>query len=161
MITVVNFSYKKEFDVTQLNQLERVAVELTAALDSKGSNVVYLTGDLGSGKTTLSQCWLRHLGIDGAIPSPTYNILNEYESKNGLYIHADLYRISDPEELIYLDAREWRERASLILIEWPDRGYGYIPEPDMCCSLSLKGEQRKLLWQTNTYIANNQDCPND
>ena len=158
---MVNFSYNKEFDITQLDQLEKVVIELTAAMDAEACNVVYLTGDLGCGKTTLAQHWLRYLGVSGAIPSPTYNILNEYESPSGHYIHADLYRISDPEELLYLDAREWCEHARLILIEWPDRGEGYIPEPSMCCSLSLEGDRRKLLWQTSAEVVNNQDRPND
>lgn len=156
-----NLSFSKEFDVSKLSQLEQVVIELSASLDLGTSNVVYLTGNLGCGKTTLAQLWLRYLGVEGAIPSPTYNILNEYDGQNGHYMHADLYRISDPEELLYLDVREWCERASLILIEWPDRGRGYIPEPDMQCALSLMGDRRKLLWQTSTKVSNEQDRPND
>ena len=158
---MVNFLKSKIFDITRLDQLDSVIVELTEALDEDVCSVIYLTGDLGCGKTTLAQHWLRYLGVDGAIPSPTYNIVNEYDSLDGHYIHADLYRISDPEELLYLDVREWREDASLILIEWPERGRGYIPSPDMLCSLSLVGDRRELLWQTNGKVVNKQDCPND
>ena len=158
---MVNLSKNKIFDISQLDQLDKVIVELTQALNPNASNVVYLMGDLGCGKTTLAQHWLRYLGIDGAIPSPTYNIVNEYIGCNGHYIHADLYRISDPEELLYLDVREWREQASLILIEWPEQGRDYIPKPDMLCRLSLMGDHRELLWQTNTKVVNKQDRSND
>lgn len=144
-------------DVTGLDQLAQAVSTLSAALDACKGNVVYLTGQLGCGKTTLAQHWLRRLGVEGAITSPTYTIVNEYDGYSGHYIHADLYRIADPEELLYLDVREWREQASLILIEWPERGEGYIPAPDMHCHLSLAGERRTLMWQTVAGAAQIQD----
>ncbi|UJF24926.1 tRNA (adenosine(37)-N6)-threonylcarbamoyltransferase complex ATPase subunit type 1 TsaE [Suttonella sp. R2A3] len=136
---------RQTFDITDINDLTQWVNSAQTYFLGK---VIYLTGDLGSGKTTFAQQWLRSLGVRGAITSPTYTIANEYSLEDGQRaIHADLYRIHDPEELIYLDVRDWTENSAIILIEWPEIGEGLLPPADAHVHLSLEGERRYLVWQ--------------
>lgn len=98
--------------------------------------VVYLTGDLGAGKTTLARGFLRALGVTGAVRSPTYTLVEVYETAGLTAVHLDLYRLSDPAELEHLGLREWARKGHLWLIEWPERGSGRLPGPDLAVVLS-------------------------
>jgi tRNA threonylcarbamoyladenosine biosynthesis protein TsaE len=98
--------------------------------------VVYLTGDLGAGKTTLTRGLLRSLGVTGAVRSPTYTLVEIYEMGALTALHLDLYRLVDPEELGNLGLREWATGGHLWLIEWPERGAGRLPGADLVITLS-------------------------
>jgi tRNA threonylcarbamoyladenosine biosynthesis protein TsaE len=98
--------------------------------------VIYLTGDLGAGKTTLTRGLLRSLGVTGAVRSPTYTLVEIYEMGALTVLHLDLYRLTDPEELGNLGLREWARGGHLWLIEWPERGAGRLPEADLVITLS-------------------------
>jgi tRNA threonylcarbamoyladenosine biosynthesis protein TsaE len=98
--------------------------------------VVYLTGDLGAGKTTLTRGLLRSLGVTGAVRSPTYTLVEIYELGALTALHLDLYRLTDPEELGNLGLREWARGGHLWLIEWPERGAGRLPDADLVITLS-------------------------
>jgi tRNA threonylcarbamoyladenosine biosynthesis protein TsaE len=98
--------------------------------------VVYLRGDLGAGKTTLTRGLLRSLGVTGAVRSPTYTLVEIYEVGAPTALHLDLYRLNDPEELGNLGLREWATAGHLWLIEWPERGAGRIPEADLVITLT-------------------------
>jgi tRNA threonylcarbamoyladenosine biosynthesis protein TsaE len=98
--------------------------------------VVYLTGDLGAGKTTLARGFLRALGVGGAVRSPTYTLVEVYETGSLTAVHLDLYRLIDPAELDHLGLREWARKGHLWLIEWPERGAGRLPGPDLAVVLS-------------------------
>jgi len=103
--------------------------------------VIYLHGDLGAGKTTLTRGLLRALGHTGRVPSPTYTLVEPYELGRLKLMHLDLYRIADPEELAYLGIREM---TGAVLIEWPERGSHFLPEPDLECRLSVAPPGRVL-----------------
>jgi tRNA threonylcarbamoyladenosine biosynthesis protein TsaE len=98
--------------------------------------VVYLAGDLGAGKTTLTRGLLRSLGVTGAVRSPTYTLVEIYELGALTALHLDLYRLSDPAELDNLGLREWARGGHLWLIEWPERGAGRLPGADLVITLS-------------------------
>jgi tRNA threonylcarbamoyladenosine biosynthesis protein TsaE len=101
--------------------------------------VIYLTGDLGAGKTTLTRGFLRALGVEGAVRSPTYTLVEVYETDATVpvtTVHLDLYRLSDPAELDNLGLREWARAGHLWLIEWPERGSGRLPGPDLVVKLT-------------------------
>jgi tRNA threonylcarbamoyladenosine biosynthesis protein TsaE len=98
--------------------------------------VVYLTGDLGAGKTTLTRGLLRALGVTGAVRSPTYTLVEIYEMGALTTLHLDLYRLSDPDELDNLGLREWARGGHLWLIEWPERGAGRLPGADLVIALT-------------------------
>ncbi len=87
-------------------------------------SVVYLAGDLGAGKTTLTRGLLRSLAVTGAVRSPTYTLVEIYEIGALTVLHLDLYRLRDPSELDNLGLREWATGGHLWLVEWPERGAG-------------------------------------
>ena len=95
-----------------------------------GGGVVYLQGDLGLGKTTLVRGLLRAMGFSGRVKSPSYGLIESYEVAGLAVHHLDLYRLSDGEELLYLGLEDLFEGSTLMLVEWPDKGQGYLPEPD-------------------------------
>ncbi len=116
--------------------------------DHGGDVCVYLTGDLGAGKTTLVRGILRGLGHEGAVKSPTYTLLEPYNLPSALVYHLDLYRIGHGEELAFVGLDELLEEAAIKLIEWPERGEGYLPAPDLVITLTVDGEGRRVEEQT-------------
>lgn len=106
---------------------------------------VFLDGNLGTGKTTLSRGVMRGLGHEGAVKSPTYTIVEPYEHLAPPAYHFDLYRLGDPEELEYMGIRDYFQGTSLCLIEWPERGLGILPVPDLLIRLETSGEGRNAL----------------
>ena len=123
---------------TTAEETEGFGAQLASARPA-GDNtlcVVYLTGDLGAGKTTLTRGLLRSLGVTGAVRSPTYTLVEIYELGALTALHLDLYRLSDPEELGNLGLREWARGGHLWLIEWPERGAGRLPEADLVITLT-------------------------
>ncbi|HRO87870.1 MAG: tRNA (adenosine(37)-N6)-threonylcarbamoyltransferase complex ATPase subunit type 1 TsaE [Xanthomonadaceae bacterium] len=108
----------------------------------EGRLVAWLDGDLGAGKTTTARALLRALGVAGGVRSPTYTLVERYDTVAGEVAHLDLYRIADPEELHYLALDELVERARLWLVEWPQRGQGVLPPPDLVLQLQVDGTGR-------------------
>ena len=103
--------------------------------------VVLLHGDLGAGKSTLARGWLRALGVEGAIRSPTYTLVEHYPlPAGGKGLHLDLYRIGDARELDFLGLDD--AGASLWLVEWPERGRGALPAADLEIDLAVAGDGR-------------------
>lgn len=89
--------------------------------------VITLTGDLGAGKSTLARAVARGAGVDGGVPSPTFNLLFAYEASRARVLHLDLYRLERPEEVWELGWEELGEGAEIVLIEWPDRAAELLP----------------------------------
>ncbi|MDX2004977.1 MAG: tRNA (adenosine(37)-N6)-threonylcarbamoyltransferase complex ATPase subunit type 1 TsaE [Meiothermus sp.] len=80
--------------------------------------LVLLNGPLGAGKTTLVQFLAKALGFTGEVTSPTYTLIHEYPTPQGLIVHIDAYRMADQEELYHLGLEDYLPEARLILIEW-------------------------------------------
>lgn len=93
--------------------------------------VVWLRGDLGAGKTTFARAWIHALGFEGYVKSPSYGLLETYPLDGQTVLHLDLYRIEDPEELEYLAIRDLFDAATVLLVEWPERGRDHLPAPDL------------------------------
>jgi len=115
------------------------------ALQLKPGMLVFLQGDLGAGKTTLVRGILRGLGHKGSVKSPTYNIVEPYTINDKTFFHFDLYRLMDVEELEYMGMRDYLSKDSICFIEWPDKGEGFLPEPDLLLDIKINGSQRELL----------------
>jgi tRNA threonylcarbamoyladenosine biosynthesis protein TsaE len=93
--------------------------------------VLYLTGELGAGKTTFARGFLRALGVADAVPSPTYTLLELYPAGVITVVHVDLFRVRDAAELESLGLREWAGTGHVWLIEWPERGGTRLPPADL------------------------------
>jgi len=121
---------------------ERLGARLSAALD--GGCVIFLHGDLGAGKTTLARGFLRGLGYQGAVKSPTYTLMEPYELDGRPIYHLDLYRLADPGELEYLGLRDLLTDAAVLLVEWPEKGEDELPPPDLVVDLTHQPNGRRL-----------------
>ncbi|NZA25237.1 tRNA (adenosine(37)-N6)-threonylcarbamoyltransferase complex ATPase subunit type 1 TsaE [Luteimonas sp. SJ-92] len=117
------------------------ALARALAIGQPAGAVVYLHGDLGAGKSTLARAWLRALGVSGTVRSPTYTLVERYPIGEGAEaLHLDLYRIGDAGELEFLGLDE--TPAALWLVEWPERGAGMLPPPDLAVELAIAGAGR-------------------
>lgn len=105
--------------------------------------VVYLRGDLGAGKSTLARALLQRLGVTGPIKSPTYTLIERYPLPDGEAAHLDLYRIAAAGELDFLGLDDIAAQARLWLVEWPERGDGSLPAPDLEIALAIDGAGRR------------------
>lgn len=105
---------------------------------------IHLSGELGSGKTTLVRALLRSLGISGAIKSPSYSLVEPYHLKALDIYHVDLYRLSHPEELEFIGWRDYQSEQAFFLIEWPQKAAGFLPAADLDCQLDVLAEGRML-----------------
>ena len=104
--------------------------------------VIYLIGDLGVGKTTFAQFFIRYFGFD-KVKSPTYTLVETYQNDRADIHHFDCYRLTDPEELEYIGIRDYLKTNSLQLIEWPELGKGSIAKADISIKLSGNAESRE------------------
>jgi tRNA threonylcarbamoyladenosine biosynthesis protein TsaE len=130
-------------DISKLSSLEEFAKSLGSTL--KQGQVIYLEGDLGSGKTTLVQLILKNLGYSGRVKSPTYNLYESYQFKNYNIIHMDLYRLSNPEELFYLGVEDIFNSENIVFVEWPQKGKGVLPNANKKLLLELLDHNRRTL----------------
>jgi tRNA threonylcarbamoyladenosine biosynthesis protein TsaE len=106
--------------------------------------VVALSGELGSGKSTFARGVLRALGAAGPIKSPSYTLLETYELPQVHAIHLDLYRLVDPAELEHLGLADYDRPGFLWLVEWPERGAGRLPPPDLRLEFSITEKGHRI-----------------
>lgn len=106
--------------------------------------LVFLNGDLGTGKTTLVRGLLRYVGFDGVVKSPTYTLVEPYLFNSRKIYHFDLYRLADPEELEYMGIRDYLSSDALCLIEWPEKAQGFLPQEDLNVFIQHADESRKI-----------------
>ncbi len=109
----------------------------------RGRELVFLYGDLGAGKTTLVRGMLRGLGYAGAVPSPTYTLMETYATAAFEVVHMDLYRLIEAGELEMLGIRDFLGEC-LCLVEWPERGAGVLPPPDIEITITGGGDGRQV-----------------
>lgn len=164
----------------------RLAQASVACLDNNLGRAltVYLEGDLGAGKTTLTRGLLRALNYQGVVKSPTYTLVESYQigaSEGGAQValstpddldrlesstaevayapsakvgeplelfHFDLYRLASPEELELMGVRDYFAKRAICLIEWPNRGEGFLPKPDLTVRLEYRSSGRKVELQS-------------
>ncbi len=106
--------------------------------------LVFLSGDLGAGKTTLIRGLLRAAGHSGVVRSPTYSLVEEYRLAERNVFHFDLYRLKDPEELEWMGMSDYLNQSSLCCIEWPQMGDGFLPKADVTIDIVVQADARLI-----------------
>jgi tRNA threonylcarbamoyladenosine biosynthesis protein TsaE len=110
--------------------------------------VIYLHGDLGTGKTTLTRALLHAAGYVGPVKSPTYTLAEIYSlnltGKACQLIHFDLYRMSSPEEFLEAGFRDYFSNGNICIVEWPEKGDSILPAPDIDLFLDVMGAGRRV-----------------
>lgn len=117
--------------------------------------VIFLEGHLGAGKTTLVRGFLQALGYKGKVKSPTYTLVEPYELATRPVYHFDFYRLKHPEELEHIGLQEYFFEAAICLVEWPEKGFPFLPEPDLICQLCMHGTGRKATLKALTQVGAN------
>jgi len=129
----------------------RLATSLTLPLAAPF--VITLSGELGTGKTTLVRGFLGALGIAGPVRSPTYTLLEEYAAGTLHVAHLDLYRVRSGREVEELGVRELLDADRVLLIEWPERGAGALPAADLLVDFEIETTGRRIRLQARTGVA--------
>jgi tRNA threonylcarbamoyladenosine biosynthesis protein TsaE len=109
---------------------------------------IHLHGDLGAGKTALTRALLHAAGHAGHVKSPTYTLAEPYKvviaGQPADVIHFDLYRMSSPEEFLEAGFREYFNRSSICIVEWPEKAESLLPPPDIAVFLAVSGTGRDV-----------------
>jgi tRNA threonylcarbamoyladenosine biosynthesis protein TsaE len=111
---------------------------------ASAGDLLLLRGDLGAGKTTLTQGIARGLGISGAVNSPTFTLIKEYAGRLPLF-HVDLYRLGDAAEVEALGIEDYLERGGVCVVEWADRGDPLWPADWLRLDLRADGARSRRI----------------
>lgn len=133
------------FNIDKLEDWETV---VAAILPQLKQSVLTLKGNLGAGKTTFTQYLLKSLGSKDEVNSPTYSIVNEYDTPKGKVFHFDLYRLKNLEEVYDIGIEEYLENAYLSIIEWPEvfaEDLADFPHHEMC--IETHGLIREIIFK--------------
>lgn len=125
-----------------------VGAALAKACNDTG--VIFLYGNLGAGKTTLARGFLRGLGYNGIVKSPTYTIVESYDFNACSVYHFDFYRIKDMQELDYIGIQDYFISQAVCLIEWPENGGQCLPSPDLSCYIQTINNGREIKFVTHS-----------
>lgn len=150
---IVSFSGKNETNITigllmeftfSLLDIKKVAADIFAV--AKGRRVWAFYGEMGAGKTTFIHALCDFLEVRSAIGSPTYSIINEYESPViGVIYHMDWYRLKDEEEALQAGVEDALLSGNLCLVEWPERADGLLPDGVLHLNIKLVNETRRKI----------------
>ncbi len=123
--------------------MDALAARFARAI-GRGAGTVFLSGDLGAGKTTFVRGLLKALGYRGLVKSPTYTLVETYSIGGRSIHHLDLYRLAGSDELEAIGVRDFVDGKALCLIEWPERGAVGLLQSDLHLRIALAGEQREI-----------------
>ena len=121
--------------------------------------IIFLNGDLGTGKTTLARGFLQALGQSGRVPSPTYTLIEPYDLDFLTVYHIDLYRLADPRDVDDLGLSELPGPGVVLLVEWPERAGPRLPAADLFVTLTLAGSGRKMDLRAATVVGDSLLAP--
>jgi len=126
-----------------LEHIDEAANQIYNAV--KGKGILTFTGEMGSGKTTLIQALCRKMGVKGVMGSPTFSIINEYETQKGPVYHIDLYRCRDEDEAIRAGVEDCLYSGWTCLVEWPAKAPSLFPEETIRIGITeINGHTRKV-----------------
>jgi tRNA threonylcarbamoyladenosine biosynthesis protein TsaE len=127
------------------NQVELHLFSKKLAVAAKPGLVVYLQGPLGAGKTTLMQSLLKNLGYLGLVKSPTYSLVETYDTSIGALHHFDLYRLHSPMELYDMGIDDFLSSDACCFIEWPEKGAGVLTAADLVIEIQISSLHSRQL----------------
>lgn len=128
-----------------INSLDDLPEAANSLLAFAGNNKIFLfDGEMGAGKTTFIKIFCKALGVNDAVSSPTYSIVNEYETKNGPVYHFDFYRIKNVQEAYDLGYEEYFYGGGICLIEWPERVEELLPQQYIKVEISIVDEGKRI-----------------
>jgi tRNA threonylcarbamoyladenosine biosynthesis protein TsaE len=145
---------ESRWDLPALQNTERLGawVARSCPLELPGPRLLFLTGELGSGKTTLTAALLATLGVTESVRSPTFALIELYSIQHGaggsaarhnaLAVHVDLYRLRSADELVQLGLRDYLNDETLLIVEWAERAGAQLPQPDLWLRLEVASEGR-------------------
>ncbi len=134
---------KKSF--TLKNEIETKSLGARLANEMQPNQVYALVGDLGAGKTTLAKAIARGLGVSETLTSPTFTIVQEYETGRLPLYHFDVYRVNDEDELFEIGLEDYFHKGGVCLIEWADLIEDLLPEDVITINLSYgEGEGERI-----------------
>jgi tRNA threonylcarbamoyladenosine biosynthesis protein TsaE len=129
---VFQLDQNSTISIPKLQDCQKLAIEIAKQTQHKDLFIIYLSGDLGTGKTTFSQYFIRALTkIESPIKSPTYTIIESYAFQKHKIYHLDLYRIHTPSEIEQLGLKDLLADNAHWLIEWPEKGCNFLPKPHL------------------------------
>ena len=134
----------KKFEIRSLDELDRAAAFLC---DNLGNHrIVALYGPMGAGKTTLVSAVARHLGSEDTVTSPTFSIVNGYDTADGDVIyHFDFYRLNRPEEAFDIGYEEYFFSGALCLVEWPEKIEPLLPDDTLIVRITPTSDKSRTL----------------
>ena len=136
-------------------QLTAFAAKIAMILVS--GDVVYLRGELGTGKTTFARAIIQQMGRVDSVTSPTFTLIETYDLNEVLVAHLDLYRIESESEMEGVGLRDYLDGDWICLIEWPDRAPGMLPDPDLTIDLAYEGKGRSAVLVVTERLADRAD----
>lgn len=150
MTNSISFHFANENQMLEFGQKFALALKTQLQTQNDKGLTLYLNGELGAGKTTLTRSIVQAFGHQGNVKSPTYTLVEEYSLPPFSVCHFDLYRLADPEELEFMGIRDYFQPKTLCLLEWAVRGEGMIEPADIVIQIDYADEGRNI-----TLIAQN------
>jgi len=136
-------------------QLTAFAAEIASILVP--GDVVYLRGELGTGKTTFARAVIQQRGKTDSVTSPTFTLIETYHLDDVLVAHLDLYRIESDAEMEGIGLRDYLDGDWICLIEWPDRAPSMLPDPDLTVNLAYEGNGRSAVLKATEQLTDRAD----
>jgi tRNA threonylcarbamoyladenosine biosynthesis protein TsaE len=134
---------KETFEISSIEELTHVA---NALIEDTGSSIWAFYGEMGAGKTTFIQKICEVLEVDQQVSSPTFNLINEYENKDGtIMYHFDFYRLDDIEEALNIGTMEYFDSGNLCFLEWPEKIETLLPEIRRNIYIQIVNERQRII----------------
>jgi len=125
--------------------LEELSVVAKELIENSSGKILLFDAAMGVGKTTLIKEICNQLGVQDTISSPTYSIVNEYQSDHGIIYHFDFYRIKDEEEAYHIGFEEYLDTGEWIFIEWPEKISNLLPQEAITVKIALSDQEKRTL----------------